>query len=357
MGIKIMENVSNNNLSLVSIIIPCRNEEIFIGKCLDSIIANNYPKEMLEVLLVDGMSEDGTRKIVKEYAKQYPFIKILDNLRKITPCALNLGIKSAQGELILWMSAHNEYEKEYISKCVEYIEEFQADAVGGIIKSVPRNNSFIGKSICRVLSCPFGVGGSLHKTGVNNPQWVDTAFGVCYKKEVFYKIGFFNEKLIRGQDMEFSLRLKKVGLKTLLVPEIVSYYYARSDLKSFIKHNFINGLWAILPFKYTNIIPVSLRHLVPLEFVLSLFGALILSLFWDFFWWIFVFIILSYIAVNFYFSLRIAVKEKDGRLIFTMPIIFAIFHFSYGLGSVLGVVKCIFSRSFWRNLRTFFTNK
>ena len=355
---KKMNSVLMSNLPLVSIVIPSRNEEKFIGMCLDSIIANDYPKDKIEVLIVDGVSEDGTREVVEKYVQQYPFIKILDNLKKNTPCALNIGIKNAKSEIIMRMDAHTSYERDYISKCVKYLEEHNADNVGGIWKIFPKDNTSISKGVVQVLSHPFGIGNAYYRfTNNKEPMWVDTVPFFCCKKEIFERVGILNENLIRGQDMEFNLRLKKMGARILLVPEIVSYYYARSDLKSFIKHNFINGLWTILPFKYTNIVPVSLRHLVPLEFVLSLSGALILSLFWDFFWWIFVFVIISYIAVNFYFSLTIAVKEKDGRLIFTMPIIFAILHFSYGLGSVLGVVKCVFSKSFWINLRTFFTNK
>ena len=350
-----MKNFVRNNLSSVSIIVPCRNEEKFIGRCLDSIIAQDYPKVKLEVLVVDGMSGDGTRRILHGYARKYSFLKILNNPRKITPYALNSGIKDAKGELIIWMSAHSEYEEGYVSKCVKYIEESDADAVGGIIKPIPRTSGLIGKSIGTAISHPFGVGSSAHKTGAGGPRLVDTAFGVCYKKEVFEKIGFFNEKLTRGQDMEFSLRMKKAGLKILLVPEIMSYYHARSGLKSFAKHNFRNGVWAILPFKYTNIVPVSLRHLVPLIFVLSLLGSLILFLLSGFFWWVFLAIVLLYGIVNLYSSSRIATKEKDLRLLFVMPAAFTIFHFSYGLGSVLGLTKCIISKDFWKNLRTIFS--
>ncbi len=332
-----------NQRRSVSVVIPCRNEEKFIGKCLDSIIAQNYSKERLEVLVVDGMSEDGTKRIIEGYAEQYAFIRILDNPNKITSCALNLGIKNAKGKLILWMSAHNEYGKEYISKCIKYMDEFHADAVGGMIKPIPRNNGFIGKSICIAISHPFGVGSSAHKIGISGPQWVDTAFGVCYNKKIFQKVGFFNEKLVRGQDMEFSLRLKKAGLKTLLVPEIISYYYARSGLKLFVKHNFMNGIWAILPFKYTNIMPVSLRHLVPLIFVLSLIGSGLLAFFSSVGLLSFLLIVGSYSLSNFYFSLQIAIREKDLELSFLMPIVFFIFHFSYGLGSVWGLIKCLVS--------------
>ena len=128
-------------------------------------------------------------------------------------------------------------------------------------------------------SHPFGVGNSAHKTGIEEPKWADTAFGVCFKREVFEKIGVFNKKLVRGQDMEFSLRMRKAGLKTLFVPNLQSQYYIRSDFKTFWKHTFNNGVWAILPFKHSRVIPVALRHLVPLVFVSSLillgFGTMI----------------------------------------------------------------------------------
>ena len=336
-----MNSLPKNNLPLVSIIIPCRNEGKFIGKCLDSIIGQDYPKENLEVLVVDGMSEDRTRNIVEQYTKKYPFIRFLDNPKKITPCALNIGIKNAKGEFILWMSAHNKYEKDYISKSIKYLKEYQADNVGGIMVTLPRNKTFIGKAVVNVLSSPFGVGNSVFRVGSEKPRWVDTVFGGCYKKAIFDKIGLFNENLIRGQDMEFNLRLKKAGLKTLLVPEILSYYYARSELKPFCKNNFRNGLWAILPFRYTKIMPVSLRHLVPFIFSLSLFSSAILSFFLPFFRGIFLLIVGLYSLINIYFSIKIALKKRNIKYLFTIPFLFAALHLGYGLGSIWGAIKLL----------------
>ena len=364
-------------LPFVSIIIPCRNEEKFIGKCLDSIIAQDYPKDRLEVLVVDGMSEDGTREIVERYtdmslrarslachceqseaisardklrnlgiATSLPALamtlKLLDNPKKVTPCALNIGIKNAKGEIILWMSAHSRYEKDYISKCVKYLKEYDADNVGGVMITLPRDNAFIGKAIATVLSHPFGVGNSVFRTGAKEPKWVDTVFGGCYKKEVFEKIGLFNENLINSQDIEFNLRLKKAGGKILLHPDIVSYYYTRSDFKSFCKNNFRNGLWAILPFKFTKIIPVSLRHLVPLIFVLGLFGTGILSFFFLPLRWFFLDIMGLYALTNLYFSLKVALKKKSIKYLFVTPILFTCLHLGYGLGSVWGGVRLFF---------------
>lgn len=346
-----MKNSLNSNSPLVSVIIPCHNEEKFIDKCLESIIKQSYPKDKLEVLVVDGKSEDGTREILEKYIEKYPFIRLLDNPKRITPCALNLGIKDVKGELILWMSAHNKYDKEYILKCITYMERFSADAVGGAIKVIPRNDRLIDKMVCDSLSHPFGVGSSIYRTGALSPQWVDTAFGICYKKEVFDKIGLFNEKLIRGQDMEFSLRMKKAGLKILLAPEIISYYYARSDLKTFIRHNFKNGLWAILPFKFTTHMPVSWRHLVPLTFVLSIIGFGLLGFFSLFSRLIFLLIISLYFLCNLYFCFRITVKEKKFKLLFPIPFTFFCLHFCYGLGSFFGLAQCLFSVEFWNNLK------
>ena len=325
----------------ISIIIPCRNEEKFIGRCLDSIIAQDYPKENLEVLVVDGMSEDGTREIVERYRQQYPFIRLLNNPKKIIPCALNIGIKNARGGTIMRMDAHATYEKNYISKCMKYLDEYNADNVGGIIVTLPRDNTFIGQAIATVLSHPFGVGNSVFRTGAKEPKWVDTVFGGCYKKEVFDKIGLFNENLPRGQDMEFNLRLKRAGLKTLLVPEIISYYYAHSNFKSFCKHNFVNGLWAILPFKFTRIMPVSLRHLVPFIFALSLLSSAILSFFLPFFRGLFLLITGSYSLTNIYFSIKIALRKKNIKYLFIMPIIFLSLHLGYGFGSVCGAIRLL----------------
>ena len=323
-------------LPFVSIIIPCRNEEKFIGKCLDSIIAQDYPKDRLEVLVVDGMSEDGTREIVERYtdmslrarslachceqseaisardklrnlgiATSLPAlamtIKLLDNPKKITPCALNIGIKNAKGEIILWMSAHNRYEKDYVSKCVKYLKEYDADNVGGVMITLPRDNAFIGQAIATVLSHPFGVGNSVFRTGAKEPKWVDTVFGGCYKKEVFDKIGLFNESLVRSQDMEFNLRLKKTGGKILLAPDIVSYYYPKSNLKDFFIHNFEDGSWVTYPLKF-GIKAFSWRHLIPLFFILGLVGTGILGIFFSPLLWLFLFVLSSYLLVNLYHS-------------------------------------------------------
>jgi len=310
------------NLPLVSVIIPCRNEEKFISRCLDSIVTNDYPKEKLEVLIIDGMSDDKTREIIDGYIKQYSYIKLLDNHKKFTPFALNIGVKESKGEIIIRMDAHSTYKKDYISTCIKYLNEYDADNIGGIWKIIPREKTLVAKSIAFASSSIFGAGDAYYRRGYSGePRWVDTVFGGCYKKEVFDKIGLFNENLLRSQDMEFNLRLRKAGGKILLVPDIVSYYYPKSNLKDFFLHNFEDGIWAICPLKFIRM-PLKLRHYIPLIFVLTLPLNI---------WF--------YIPLSLFFSLQIAFREKDFRLFLVMPLAFGARHIGYGLGSIIGLIK------------------
>lgn len=343
-----------NEFPLVSIIVLCRNEEKYISSCLDSIIANNYPKDKLEVLVVDGMSEDGTRKIVEKYEKENSFIRMVNNFKKHIPFASNEGIKNSNGVLVMRMSAHAMYEKEYIRKCVDASQKYDADNIVGVWKILPRGNGLSEKASALALSSSFGVGKAKYRTRLSDKkkvEYVDTGAYGCYKKSVFKKVGLFNENLIRGEDMEFNLRLKKAGGKTILVPDAIVYYYARTDFKSFSKHNFINGVWAILPFKYSTVLPVSSRHLIPLAFVLSLIISAGLIYFLPVMLWLFIVIFSFYSLINIYFSVRIAIQKNNLGYLFLMPLTFASLHLCYGLGSVWGLLKVIISRKFWRNVR------
>lgn len=330
-----------NKILFVSAIIPCRNEEKFIKKCLDSIIANDYSKDRFEILVIDGMSEDNTKKIVQDYIGRYPYVKLLENHKKITPVALNIGIKEAKGEIIMKIDAHSVYEKDYISKCVRYLTDYDADNVGGVLKTLPRDNTLVAKAISFCLSSPFGAGTSYFRIGSKEPRWVDTvAFG-CYRKEIFNKIGLFDERMSRSQDIELNLRLKKAGGKILLVPSIIAYYYPASTFKSFLKHYFIDGAWVTYPLRL-GLRVFSWRHLIPLVFVSSLIGLVVLSFFFSMFLRLFLFAIGLYFLANIYYSLKIVRREKDFRYLFLMPIIFSGRHISYGLGSVWGLIKLSF---------------
>lgn len=330
-----MKNFVKNKLPLVSVIIPSRNEEKFIDRCLDSIIAQDYPKDKLEVLVVDGMSEDCTRKIVKEYERQFPFVNLVDNPKQITSAAFNTGIKSAKGEIIIIMGAHNTYEKDYISQSVDYLTNGNADNVGGVCKVVPQNNSLITKSIAYVFSSPFAAGNSYYRIGTDKPKYVDTVFGGCYKREIFDKIGFFDEDLLRTQDSELNARLIKSGGKVLLVPTIVSYYYTRKSLAELWKINLQYGHSKPLAVKKIGKV-YTLRQLIPALFVSALIVPLLLSMFSKVFLWLFLFVLGSYTITNLGFSFKLSV-EKGFKYFAILPLVFMTTHFAYGIGYLGGV--------------------
>ena len=325
--------------TFVSIITPCRNEEKFISKCLNSIISNDYPKDKLEILVIDGKSTDRTRQIVKEYAQKYSFIKLLDNPKRIQTFATNIGLKIAKGNIVIRMDAHAEYPSDYISKSIYWLQKSEADCVGGILITKPGANSLIARAIALCLSHTFGVGNAYYRTGLIEPKYVDTVPYGCYKKEVFEKIGFFNENLDRTDDIEFNLRLGRSQGRILLIPKIKSYYYARSNLIALARQHFGTGFWMIYSLKFAKT-PFSLRHLVPLAFVLSLLCSFLLSVFYKPFLYLFFLIIGVYFTTNIILSLKISFQAGFKLL----PYIIATFltlHFSYGFGSIWGAVRLV----------------
>lgn len=335
-----------NSSEFVSILLPCRNEAEFIEKCLDSVVANDYPKDRLELLVLDGMSNDGTRPIVQQFAARYPFIRLVDNVQKITPAALNIGVKEARGSVVMRMDAHSAYEIRYISKCISALRDLSADNVGGMWETVSRNDTFLGSAIILSLSHRFGIGNAHYRLrDSEGPRVVDTVPFFCLRREMLEKVGPFNEALIRGQDMEYSLRIKKAGGVTVLLPDVVTQYYARSDIRSFMHHNWINGVWAILPFGLSDIVPVSPRHLVPLVFAFAMLcggcwgtmsdaGLLMLTG-----------VIVPYTLLSAAASAQIAVRRGDPRYFLIMPLIFGGLHLAYGFGSLWGLVLLLLRRA------------
>lgn len=330
-------NKIDHNKFTISLIIPCHNEEKYIARCLNSVIEQDYPTDNLEILVVDGMSKDKTIQVVENYRKKFLSIKILKNPNKTTPYAFNLGIKYSKADIIMIMSAHSTLEKDYISKCLKYLYKHNVGNVGGIWITLPGDDTIIAQSIALTLSHPFGVGNAYFRTGSEEPKYVDTVPFGCYRKEVFKKIGFFNEKLIRNQDLEFNLRLKKAGGKILLVPDIVSYYYSRSTLRALAKNNFSNGFWVVYSTKFAKV-PFSVRHLIPFFFVLSVCGSLILSFIYRPFIYLFVLVFVAYLISNILFSLGISFK-KGFKYFIPVILSFATLHFSYGFGSIWGLIK------------------
>ncbi len=328
-----------DNLNFVSIVIPSRNEERFIGKCLDSIIANDYPKDMLEVLVVDGMSEDRTRDVVNKYSEKYSWIRLLENYKKTTPAAFNKGIEQSKGNILMIIGAHSTCEKDYIAKCIKYLRGLDADNVGGIWKILPQNNTLIAKSIIHALSSPFGAGNAYYRIGSKKARLVDTVWGGCYKREIFDKIGLFDEDFVRNQDDELNYRLTKSGGKIYLVPEIVSCYHARSSLSRLWAQYFQYGYWKVRVI-LKHRLPASWRHVMPIVLVSGLIVSAVFALFNLVGLYLLIFIAGFYSALMAFFSARISIR-KGWKYFFVLPLAFSTIHFSYGLGFLKGIFDFI----------------
>ena len=322
---------------LVSIIIPSRNEGTSIGPCLDSIIRSHYPPNRLEVLVVDGASDDGTRALIEQYAKRYAFIKLIDNPQKTTPVGLNIGITMAAGEYIMILSSHSKIHWNFIRQNVQHIEKTEADCVGGGIVTLPSQQDEMGLAIALSLSNAFGVGNSSFRTGVENTKEVDTVPYGCYRKEVFHKVGLFNQHLIRNQDIEFNLRLKRQGGKILLVPGIVSYYFARSTIKALLRQSFANGFWVIYGAGFAHL-PFSARHVVPMLWVGSLMTLFAAAFYHQVFIGIALLMLTLYLAVNTAVSVHLA-WSRGIKTCLCLIAAFGSLHFGYGAGSLWGLVK------------------
>ena len=254
--------MSPAELPSASVIVPCRNEAGHIVACLDSILATTYPRDRLEVLVVDGASDDGTREELAAYAPRQPLVRVIDNPQRTAPAALNRGIRAASGAVILRMDAHVEYPPEYISTLVAALLESGADNVGGLVRTFPAGDGPVARAIALALAHPLGVGNSYFRIGSAERRWVDTvAFG-CWRREVFERIGLFDEELVRNQDDEFNFRLRRRGGRVLLVPEVSVRYYARRSLRHvarmFYQYGYFKPLVAL---KVRRIMTV--RQLVP----------------------------------------------------------------------------------------------
>jgi succinoglycan biosynthesis protein ExoA len=324
----------------VSIIIPCRNEAASLDRCLSSILASDYPPERLEILVADGMSTDGSRALLAAHA---PRLRMIDNPARITPMALNLAIEGAQGDYILRVDAHSTIEPAYISTLIDFLERhIEAWGAGGGMTTEPESSGLFAQAIVTVLSHRFGVGNSRFRTGVGEAQPADTAFNCCWRREVFQRVGLFHEQLARSQDIEMSSRIARAGGTLWLVPQAATTYFARTNFLRYLRHNWSNGVWSILPALYLGHLPVSWRHLVPLAFVTALAASLPLGLApW---------IALPYALANLAASAHAAAQLRRPSLLALLPITFAGLHLAYGAGSLWGAVRLLLG--YFRNTPT-----
>lgn len=321
----------------VTIIMPIRNEAAFIEHSLGAVLAQDYPAERLEVLIVDGMSDDATRARIAQVVNRCQHdqtlcaaVHVLDNPGYIVPTAFNIGLRYAQGEIIVRVDGHCEIAPDYVQRCVEGLQTTGADNVGGLQRAI--GQGWVGKAISAATSSPFGVGSaSFHYA--TEPGWVDTVYLGAYRREVFERIGGFDEELVRNQDDEFNFRLTQAGGKIWLNPAIHSRYYSRASLHKLWRQYYQYGFYKVRVIQKRGGV-ASWRHLVPALFVVSLLASLLSGL-------------LSrkpllassvggpYMAANLAASMHTA--RQDWQLLPLLPLVFAILHLSYGAGFLHGI--------------------
>ena len=250
---------SSKNQPTVSVFVPCFNEERNMVRLLDSLANQTFPVAEMEILIVDGLSTDRTRAIIKKYMTRtpLPMIRILDNPDRFIPNALNIGVKNAQGDFLVRMDAHSIPAKDYVARCVEFLKNNPKSGVGGRIEIAVNDygTSYIGKSISVAASNPLGSGGASYRSG-GKAGSVDTVPFCAFSKETFAKVGKYDETLLANEDYEWNTRLRKSGGTVWFDPEICSVYFARETLGALSRQYLNYGFWK---FKMLKRYPKTLR--------------------------------------------------------------------------------------------------
>ena len=325
---------------LISVIIPCRNEVEHIESCLHSILEQDLTSLELEIIVADGMSDDGTREILWKIAKFHLSIKIIDNPQKIVSCGLNLGVGAARGDIVIRMDAHTEYARDYILNCVRVLHESGADNVGGPWRA--RGNGYFSKAVALAFQSSFGGGGALsHK--VDYEGYVDSVYLGCWPRLSLIAFGLFDEGLVRNQDDELNLRIVRSGGKIWQSPKIKSWYCPRGSLKALFKQYMQYGYWKVKVIQKHKL-PASIRHLVPGCFVGALAVLLVAAPFSPFA------AVLCVIFAGLYVIMALAIsavtcqKPESWKYFPIMPLVYGACHFGYGYGFLRGGIDFVVLR-------------
>jgi glycosyltransferase involved in cell wall biosynthesis len=326
-----------DNFPFVTVVVPIRNEADFIAECLQSILNNKYPQQKLEVIVVDGLSNDGTREIVQELIANDPRVRMLDNPERIVPYAMNRAIDAAHGEIITRIDGHADVAEDFIANSVRVLQE-RPDCwcAGGSIDSISYTQ--VGQIIAACMSTPVGVGNA-HFRLRDYEGYVDTiAFG-SYWRWVFDRIGKFDEELVRNQDDELNARLIMNGGRIYMSRTIQCRYYPRTSLQKLWRQYYQYGFWRIRTIQKLGR-PATLRQMVPMLFVIGLLVLSLAALFLPPARIALVLYLALYLSALFVGAIQVG-RRTCMRGFILAPVVFMILHFGYGLGCLWGVVRFV----------------
>jgi len=323
-------------LPMVSVVMPVRNESRFIVQSITSVMEQDYSPHRLEVVVADGRSTDDTRDRVQQMQTRYDNLYLVDNPQQVMPSGANIAIQKASGDLILLLGGHSAVPPDYVRRCAQRLVELDADCVGGALETV--GEGYVGGAVALAMSSRFGVGTASFRTAGREaePRETDTvAFGL-YRREVFERIGGFDEELVRNQDDEFNVRLTQSGGKIWLDPSIRSLYYSRAALDSLWKQYFQYGYYKIRLIQKRGAVP-SWRHVVPASFLLALIAGLVATLITGNPLWSGL-VLGPYLAASAGASARIALQSGASYLPL-LPLVFLTLHLGYGCGFLAGIFR------------------
>jgi succinoglycan biosynthesis protein ExoA len=328
----------------MSLVIPCRNEKRHIRELLDSLrVQDLEPDWEVEILVADGMSDDGTRDVLRQYAEATPNVHVIDNPGRIVSTGLNAAILAASGDIIIRLDAHTIYARDYVRECVMTLQQTGADNVGG--PWVAQGKGWIGRAIAAAFRSPFGSGGGK----AHDPHYegeVDTVYLGCWPRNVFERAGLFDSNLVRNQDDEFNFRLRRIGGRVWQSPRIKSCYTPRASLSALFRQYMQYGFWKVAVIRKHRAL-ASWRHIVPAVFVSSILMSLLLigltallgahtatkvvslALAGELF---------LYTVACLAYLVPIARSIEPGTLIL-MPFVFGAYHVAYGIGFLAGMLR------------------
>lgn len=330
----------NNTVKTVSICVVALNEEGYLPNLLQDIKNQTYPHNLIEVVFVDSGSTDSTKEIMENFKNEnndFLGVQILDNPKKILPCGCNVALKNYTGDAIVRIDAHANIPKDFLEKNVELLNSGEM-VCGGARPNVIDGSTPFKKTLLIAEQSMFGSSIASYRHS-NKTSYVSSIFHGMYRREVYDAVGLYDERLGRTEDNDMSYRIREKGFKIAYNPSIISYQHTRSSLKKMLKQKYGNGYWIG---KTMGINPkcFSVFHFVPFLFVLGIIFTTLLAVFGLPF--------LSYLMWGAYLLFILAtsileiVKNPFSITNFALPVIFFLLHTSYGIGTLIGLIKMPF---------------
>ncbi len=322
----------------ISVIVPCYNEEATIRELLQALLTQTVPASELEVVIADGLSSDHTRQVINDFQAEHPEleVRVVDNPKRIIPAGLNRAIEAAHGEYIIRMDAHSIPSEDYIQKCVDGLEKGLGDNVGGIWKIHPGSLSWIAQSIAIAAAHPLGAGDARYRIG-GVAQEVETLPFGAFRRQLFERIGMFNESLLTNEDYEFNTRIRRAGGKVWLDPTIASIYYARSTLPELASQYWRYGYWKVQMLrKYPG--TLRWRQAIPPFFVATLIMLGLLSIFLQLASWLLAIVVIVYTILILSIGIQMSLKRRKLSTLIGIPLALATIQIAWGAAFLWGIL-------------------